>query len=67
MDCIVHGVTKTQTQLSDFHFHFFFSTFLEQAQRGSVMAVWISKEAQWAFITSEVMSSNLGNRIHSLD
>ena len=22
MDCIVHGVTKTQTQLNDFHFHF---------------------------------------------
>ena len=23
MDCIVHGVTKSQTRLSDFHFHFF--------------------------------------------
>ena len=23
MHCIVHGVTKSQTQLSDFHFHFF--------------------------------------------
>ena len=22
MACIVHGVTKSQTQLSDFHFHF---------------------------------------------
>ena len=22
MDCIVHGVTKSQTQLSDLHFHF---------------------------------------------
>ena len=22
MDCIVHGVTKSQTQLSNFHFHF---------------------------------------------
>ena len=21
MDCIVHGVTRSQTQLSDFHFH----------------------------------------------
>ena len=21
MDCIVHGVTKSQTQLSNFHFH----------------------------------------------
>ena len=25
MDCRVHGVTKSQTQLSDFHFHFFLS------------------------------------------
>ena len=24
MDCIVHWVTKSQTQLSDFHFHFTF-------------------------------------------
>ena len=23
MNCIVHGVAKSQTQLSDFHFHFF--------------------------------------------
>ena len=22
MDCIVHGITKSWTQLSDFHFHF---------------------------------------------
>ena len=22
MDCIVHGIAKSQTQLSDFHFHF---------------------------------------------
>ena len=22
MDCIVHGVAKSQTQLSNFHFHF---------------------------------------------
>ena len=25
MDCIVHGVTKSQTQLNEFHFHFPFS------------------------------------------
>ena len=23
MDCIVHGVAKSQTRLSDFHFHFY--------------------------------------------
>ena len=28
MDCIVHGVTKSQTQLSDFHFHFLFNVTL---------------------------------------
>ena len=22
MDCMIHGVAKSQTQLSDFHFHF---------------------------------------------
>ena len=27
MDCIVHGVTKSQTQLSDFHFHSSLLTF----------------------------------------
>ena len=26
MDCIVHGVTKSQTWLSDFHFHFGYTT-----------------------------------------
>ena len=25
MDCIVHGVAKSRTQLSNFHFHFFSS------------------------------------------
>ena len=25
MDCIVHGVTKSQTQLSDFHFYFLYT------------------------------------------
>ena len=27
MDCIVHGVTKSWTQLHDFHFHFFSDRF----------------------------------------
>ena len=29
MDCIVHGVAKSQTQLSDFHFHFKISKFTQ--------------------------------------
>ena len=41
MDCIVHGVAKSQTQLSNFHFHGNFiqkanlSGFLIQVQNGS--------------------------------
>ena len=27
MDCIVHGIAKSQTGLSDFHFHFLSHTF----------------------------------------
>ena len=27
MDCIVHGVAKSQAQLSNFHFHFMIVTF----------------------------------------
>ena len=27
MDCIVHGVAKSCTQLSDFHFHFTIATY----------------------------------------
>ena len=40
MDCIVHGVTKSQTQLSDFHFHQKLGRgkrrFFSRAIRGSV-------------------------------
>ena len=28
MDCIVHGVTKSRTRLSGFHFHFTFGASL---------------------------------------
>ena len=27
MDCVVHGVTKSQTRLNNFHFHFLFALF----------------------------------------
>ena len=30
MDCRVHGVSKSQTQLSDFHFHFKVGRYLTQ-------------------------------------
>ena len=28
MDCIVHGVAKSQTQMSNFHFHFSFKIYM---------------------------------------
>ena len=33
MDCVVHGVTKCRTRLSDFHFHF--TSFEEEENRSS--------------------------------
>ena len=36
MDCIVHGVSKSQTRLSNFHFHFLFKlrfTTLKQKEK----------------------------------
>ena len=35
MDCIVHGVTKSQTQLSNFHFHNLFNHLI------TVMGLWL--------------------------
>ena len=37
MDCIVYGVAKSWTQLSDFHFHFFFLK-KEVAAHSSILA-----------------------------
>ena len=44
MDCIVHGVTKSQTQLSKFHFHFLkieknTINWLKKAKLGKLFAV----------------------------
>ena len=36
MDCIVHGVTKSRTWLSDFHFHYIYN------KRTSPLCIWIS-------------------------
>ena len=32
MGCIVHGVAKSQTQLSDFHFHFPFFPIIKEVR-----------------------------------
>ena len=41
MDCIVHEVAKSQTQLNDFHFHFTFALWWILAHRPQVKA-WAS-------------------------
>ena len=41
MDCIVHGVTKSWTQLSDFHFHFF----LEKGM--ATLSIILAKGIKW--------------------
>ena len=28
MDCTIHGVAKSQTQLSDFHFHYIMESYI---------------------------------------
>ena len=45
MDCIVRGVTKSWTQLSDFHFHFFQALF-------SNFSLWISNINAWILNSS---------------
>ena len=47
MECIVHGVTKSRTPLSDFHFHFSLSV-------KTLMFV-------WAHIKTSQMPSPLGS------
>ena len=45
MDFIVHGVTKSGTQLSDFHFHFhFMSSMLDYSCVSSVVKQSASKD-----------------------
>ena len=40
MDCIVHGVVKSQTRLSDFHFHFLSQTSLVARTVKHLPEVW---------------------------
>ena len=42
MDCIVHGVTKSRTQLSDFHFHQWYQ---------SLSLIWTNSETKTCRIT----------------
>ena len=43
MDCIVHGVAKSQTQLNDFHFHFFsdkYDVFTMAQESQMILTLW---------------------------
>ena len=59
MDYTVHGVAKSQTQVSDFHFHFaVYSHFLFfnnsatwEAQKMHVKVSWKSLSYVWVFAT----------------
>ena len=42
MDVIVHGVTKSQTQLSEFHFHFSYCVLSEQTAKALSALVFLS-------------------------
>ena len=53
-DCIVHGVTKSWTQLSDFHFHIYTMEYYSAIKRNtseSVLVRWMNPET---VIQSEV-------------
>ena len=48
MDCIVHGIAKSQTPLSDFHFHFLVSLMAQMVKNLSAM-----QETQVQFLSQE--------------
>ena len=42
MDCIVHGVTKSRTRLSDFHFHFLsLHAYLNIRKKAPRQGIWL--------------------------
>ena len=49
MDCLVHGVAKSQTWLSDFHFHFIFIHWKDWSWSwsSSTLATWCEEPAPW--------------------
>ena len=47
MDCIVHGVRKSRTQLNDFHFHFFsdkYDIFTMAQESQMILTFWANSE-----------------------
>ena len=50
MDCIVHGVAKSRTRLSDFHFHSCFTMFYQFLQDESAMHVHVSPVVWTSFL-----------------
>ena len=53
MDCIVHGVAKSQTQLSDFHFHFHLPKKLSEPQVRQIQHTHLIGEKEIYFIKGD--------------
>ena len=61
MNCIVHGVAKSRTQLSDFHFHFIIlSTF--DSYHSSLIICNVNRKFKFKFLKKEIL--NLEMRKH---
>ena len=55
MDCIVHGVTKSQTWLSDFHFT---SLHLDEKRKQKTIASFFEQEPYWYFNHNIILNDN---------
>ena len=56
MDCTVHGVAKSQTQLSDFHFHFSLVAQMVKNQP-AVLETWVPSLG-WEDVLEKEMASH---------
>ena len=64
-DCIVHGVTKSRTRLSDFHYrkHALGENVVRKEtkrRKWHVFKIWSSIFCQWQFLTSELLKHHWG-------
>ena len=60
MDCIVHGVAKSQTQPHNFHFHFFHHA--SEMSRWVILSQWVST-SPWARLCCSMCSRS--PRLHA--
>ena len=69
MDCIVHGVAKSQTRLRDLHFHFHFSTCFQNRSRltDTENKLIVTKGEKWGEINLEFGINRNTTTIYKLD